>query len=403
MPRYRYQALDKAGKRTVGEEDARDVPTLVVRLQARGLTAVQVEPAGAGKVGRLLPRRRGGLSAAERVLFTRELAHLVSSGVTLDRALAVVASSSDRPAVQELAQSVRQEVRGGRKLSEALSSRPELFDDLYRHMVRVGEMSGSLGQSLDRIAGHLEQREEMKRFLISSALYPTMLMAVSLFSVGLILGYVVPRFAEIFENLRYDLSGTTRFLVALSRIFRSYGWLVPVLAAAGCWIGLRLVRSPKWRTRLDAGLLSVPVLGPIVRAVETGRFAVTLSALLSGGVPILTALGVARDVSGNILVRRAVEHIGKNVRQGRRMSALMRDSKVFPAFAVHMVEVGEETGDLAGMLASVGREMDREARHRIGTVLRILEPATILVVGVLIGGIVVSMLSAVFSITDLPI
>jgi type II secretory pathway component PulF len=268
-------------------------------------------------------------------------------------------------------------------------------------MVRVGEVGGVLPQALEKVTQFMERSEEIKRFIISSSIYPAVLMGVGLVSIIVIMGFVVPRFAVIFKDLGQKIPLPTQILMTTSE-FLSNWWLVLVVCSALLvFILWRWVRSPSNRGRVDKLVTNTPLFGPLMLDTQVSRFARTLGTLLDSGVPVLKALSIVQKVVGNTLVKAAVEHIYEQVREGKRISGAMHERAVFPPLAVQMVSVGEETGKLGDMLVVVSDELDAKIQVKIRAYLALLEPLAILTMGLIIGAIVVSMLSAILGINEI--
>jgi general secretion pathway protein F len=268
-------------------------------------------------------------------------------------------------------------------------------------MVRVGEVGGILPDVTEKLGQFMERTEEIKRFIVSSSIYPSILFLVGIISVIVIMGFVVPRFAGIFNDLGQKIPFSTQILISVSVFLRAW-WPVILLAAGLIFFVLwRFSRTPAGKDLLDRIVIKAPVFGSLMTDIQVSRFARTLGTLVTSGVPLTKGLSIVQRVVSNSVVRAAVEHIVSQVREGRRVSALMKEKGIFPAMAVQMVSLGEETGRIGEMLVLVAEELDNKIQSRIKSYLALMEPLAILIMGLIIGGIVVSMLSAIFGINEI--
>jgi type II secretory pathway component PulF len=398
--KFSYEVVDPQGRKIVGSEEARDRESLLVVLQSRGMHLLRWLDEDQSRK-QLFKRDSRGLKPGDRLEFTKELAHLSKSGMPLDRALAVVADSASVDSVRATATYLKESLRGGHSLSEAMASRPQDFHDLYVNMVRVGEMGGVLDQALEKLARFMERTEEIKRFVISSSIYPAILLSVGVLSVFVILGFVIPRFADIFADMGQEIPLSTRVLISVSDLFRGWWWLLLLaggLLVFGIW---RYAGTTRGKQRMDRLVIRLPLLGGLISDIQVSRFARTLGTLVLSGVPVLKALAIVREVVANSVIKEAVEHIYRNVRQGRRVSILMKETGVFPSMVVHMTSVGEEAGDMGEMLVLIADDLDKRIQEKIKSCLSLLEPIAILLMGLIIGGMVLSMLSAIFGIHEI--
>jgi type II secretory pathway component PulF len=268
-------------------------------------------------------------------------------------------------------------------------------------MVRVGEMGGILPQVMEKLAGFMERTEEIKKFIISSSIYPAILLMIGMVSVGVIMGVVVPRFAVIFKDLGQKIPVSTQLLIQASQFLRSWWWAMTLgtgLTALCLW---RFSNTPSGKDRLDRLWIKLPLLGSLIMDIQVGRFSRTLGTLVQSGVPLLKGLSIVREVVSNVVVKLAAEQIYRQVKEGKRVSTLMKDQGIFPAMAVQMVALGEETGKIGEMLISVSDDLDARVQSKIKSLLSLLEPVAILLMGLVIGGVVISMLMAIFGINDI--
>jgi len=336
--------------------------------------------------------------------FTQQLATLLEAGLPLDRALGILEGLAPSLRLRAITADVLRSVRGGTSLGEALAKHhPRPFSRLYINMVRAGERGGVLEQTLRRLAEFLEEAQEFRDTLVSALIYPTLLATVGGAAVIFLMTFVIPRFADIFRDLGSAIPWPTQVLMAVSGWLTRYWWAVAGGVLAIALLVRAWVATAAGRLRADELILGVPVLGAVVLQTEVARFARITGTLLKSGVPMLAALGVVKEMMGNLVLARAVDGLADGVRRGAGLSRPMDDSHVFPALATHMVRVGEETGRLEDMLLKVGATFETDTRKQVKRLIALVEPAIILVMGLVVAFIVVAMLMAILSITDIAI
>jgi len=407
VPFFAYKAADQRGQTIDGVMEATDARSVVERLQRDAYFPIQVGPqrehprlAGLARAG--LGQR--GIRGRELVAFTQQLATLLEAGLPIDRALGIQEELTASPRLRTIIGDVLRSVRGGTSLGEALAKHhPRPFSRLYVNMVRAGERGGVLEQTLRRLAEFLEEAQEFRDALLSALIYPTLLAAVGGAAVVFLMTFVIPRFADIFRDLGSTIPLPTQVLLVISAWLRRYWWAIIGTALAAA-LALRVrMATPAGRLQADRILLRLPVLGRIALDTEVARFARITGTLLRSGVPMLAALAVVKDMMGNQVLARAVDSLGDGVRGGAGLSKPMVDTGVFPALAIHMARVGEETGRLDEMLLKVGATFETDTRKNLKRLVALVEPGIILMMGLVVGFIVVAMLLAILSITDIPI
>jgi general secretion pathway protein F len=405
MTLYRYKAVDGNGAIVEGQMEADSERVVVSRLQSNGLLPLRARPAGTDSLRDLLsmdlmPARRG-LSQRQLALLTRELATLLQAGVELEKALDILVSLAENEAVRRLAGAVLEDVRGGGTLADALARHSESFPRLYINMVRAGEAGATLDAVFDRLAGYLEQTVAARSEVRSAMIYPAVLVFMALASVFLLIGFVLPRFKPLFEGAGAKLPLATRIVMAVGEALETYGWLL-ALALLLAWLLTRLsLRTETGRLRWDRGLLDVPVLGGILYRLDTARFARTLGTLLTNGVPMLDALSIAAETIGNSAFRRDLASLGPAVGAGRRLADEVDALDRFPLLGARLLRVGEETGQLEAMLLKIADIYDREVQQAVSRALALFTPALTIVLGLLIAGIISSILLAILSINEI--
>jgi general secretion pathway protein F len=407
VPFFAYKAADQRGQTIDGVMEATDARSVVERLQRDAYFPIQVAPQrerpGLGGLA-LGGWGQRGIRGRELVAFSQQLATLLEAGLPIDRALGIQEELTPSPRLRAIIGDVLRSVRGGTSLGEALAKHhPRPFSRLYVNMVRAGERGGVLEQTLRRLAEFLEEAQEFRDALVSALIYPTLLAAVGGAAVVFLMTFVIPRFADIFRDLGSTIPLPTQVLLVISAWLRRYWWAI---GGAGLAVTLALrvwMATPAGRLKADRILLRLPVLGPIALETEVARFSRITGTLLRSGVPMLAALAVVKDMMGNQVLARAVDSLGDGVRGGAGLSKPMVDTGVFPALAIHMVRVGEETGRLDEMLLKVGATFETDTRKHLKRLVALIEPGIILTMGLVVGFIVVAMLLAILSITDIPI
>ncbi|MBN2232426.1 MAG: type II secretion system F family protein [Deltaproteobacteria bacterium] len=405
MPRFSFEVMNPGGERYIDSAEAADREALLLTLQQQGLVLIRwLDASGrrrSGAGGRNWGAARTGMRRTEVLDFTRELAHLTTEGVPVDRALGVIADVVTAGAVRETAGYLRTSLQEGKSLSAAMADRPREFNELYVNMVRAGEAGGILPRILTKLGEFLEQSEAVRRFIISSSIYPSILLSVGFLSVIVIVGFVVPRFSEIFADIGQQLPLSTRMLMAGSD-FLQHWWPAFLAAIAGLVVGGRwYLRTPAGRGVRDRALLRLPGLGTLGLDIQVSRFSRTLGTLIQSGVPLLKAIAIAGKVVANSVITAEIERLYQQVKTGKRISALMREGGVFPIKLVQMVTLGEETGQIGRMFEAAANELDRTIEIRIKRYLALVEPIAILLMGLVIGAVVISMLSAILGINDI--
>jgi type II secretion system protein F len=403
MPVFVYRAADRRGKTIDGVMEAPDTRAVVDRLQKDAYYPIRVTPhAERVRWGGLA--RAGRFSQRDLLALTQQLATLVEAGLPLDRALGIVEELAPHARAKALVGDLLGSVRGGASLSEALAKHhPRPFSRLYINMVRAGEKGGVLEVTLRRLAEFLEARAAFTEAIVSALIYPSVILAVGIAAIVFLVAFVIPRFATIFADLGQAVPLPTQILMMVSAIVQDYWW-VGVLAVLAAVLAWRVwIRTPEGRLAWSQTVLRLPLIGGLATKTETARFARTLGTLLRSGVPVMGAMAVVGDMMSNEAIGRAVERLADGVKRGGTIAAGMQAEARFPALAVHMVRVGEETGRLEEMLLKVADTFEADVRTELKRALGALEPVIILAMGVLVAFIVVAMLLAIFSINEVPL
>lgn len=406
MALFQYRAADYSGKVVEGVMDADAEHGVVARLHDMGFVPLRIsvssEAAGrstAHAVSLFLHRK---VSEKALLHFTQELSTLLGAGLPLDRSLSVLTNLVEGAEFKKIVGRLLEEVRAGKSLAAAMAEHSDVFPKLYVNMIRAGEAGGILDGVLRNLAEYLERSISLKEDLKSALTYPVVLALVAGLSLVVLFVYVIPKFALIFKDVHQAIPFMAKMLIGFSQALSQYGWVAVILIVVGAAGGSFYIRSPEGRLQWDRWRLNVWLVGELMREIEVARFARTLGALLKGGVPVLDALGTVQGVVGNRLIARAIAQVQIRVREGKGMVGPLTESGLFPPLALHMIAVGQETGRLEGMLASVADHYDQEVKRTTKRLTSLLEPILILGMGLVIGTVVISMLTAIFSINDLP-
>jgi len=404
MATFFYKAIGKSGSVVEGALDGVSDKAVALKLQGMGLMPLEIGTRKASQPWKLERRwGLGGISAKEVMFFTQELSTLVNAGLPLDRSLAICKQLSDRPRVQAIVDDVLQGIKQGKTFADSLAAHPKAFSKLYVNMVKAGEASGSLPVVLDRLVEFQQSADELKSYLISSLIYPSLLTLVGGASIIVLLNYVVPKFAAIFEDAGKSLPLPTQMLLAASNFTKSYWWVF-LLVVAGAVAGFAsFVKTENGRFVWDRLKLRVFLLGQVLRKIEVARISRTLGTLVHNAVPLVHSLNIVREISGNSVISKAISDIAEGVKKGEGVAKPMQKTGVFPQLAVHLVEVGEETGRLDAMLIELSKIYDKEVRSAIKNLIALFEPVMILVMALVVGVIVISMMLAIVSINDIPL
>ena len=406
MPAYNYRASTMEGKIVEGVMEASDDGVVSLKLQEMGLLPVRIGSTARKTVFSReieLSWRRKKVRRKDLLIFTQELHTLVHAGFPLDRSLAVLSQLAESSAMSEVVQDVLKEVKGGKSFSEALAKHPAVFPKVYINMVKAGEAGGVLEEILGRLATYLVTSDDLRSYIIGALIYPVLLSAVAIGSITILTLFVVPKFTSIFQDMGVALPLPMAILKGLSSFLSGFWWLVLIVIFISGYYFKHFRESDEGRMKWDRWLLRIPLVGAVLRKVEVARFSRSLGTLLHGGVPLLQAMTIVRDILGNQSIAATIEPIRNGIKKGEGIAQPMKQSGVFPPLAMHLIEVGEESGKLDSMLIQVGEVYDVEVRNSIKNLIAFFEPALILLMGIVIGTIVVSMLTAIFSINDIPL
>jgi type IV pilus assembly protein PilC len=402
MGTFAFKALDLAGTSTRGELEADDKQAVAAQLRSKGLIVLDIEEKkSAADVGDLLARFKK-VKAQDLTVATRQLSTMVSSGMSLLRALYVLEEQTASDKLREALQQIRKDVEAGISLSDALRRHPDIFNDLYIAMVEAGELGGILESTLHRVADQLEKDDSLRRQVKSAMMYPFMIGGFALTVLLALVTFLVPVFEKVFKDFGGDLPSITKVTVALSH-FVTDQWYIGLALTVASIIGFKKwKRSEKGREQWDRFKLKVPWgIGGIVQKVALARFSRTYSALIAAGVPMLQAIEITGRTAGNRVVEIAMQNVRESVKGGGSISTPMRaEPAAFPMMVTQMVGVGEETGALETMLSKIADFYEDEVAASLKALTSILEPLMIIIVGGIVGFIVISMYMPMFKVYD---
>jgi general secretion pathway protein F len=405
LPLYRYKAVTPTGEMQEGDLEASAQSAVVDRLQGMGLIAILVEETSTRVAirGGLGAFGKSSVSQEDVAVFTQELATLLKAGLPLDRCLEILIGLSANEPVRQLMTQMREEVRGGSSLSKAMEVHPQVFNRFYLNMIRAGEAGGALEVVLQRLNEFMERSRDLRDTVKSALIYPAILVGVAVLSVVVLLMWVVPQFTQMFEESGKALPLPTQIVIAAGDLFRNYWWaMAAVIFGAYAWFARQMQKSAS-RYRWDKRLLGLPLVGDLVGKLEVARFSRTLGTLLGNGVTLLTALSIVKETLNNTVMSEGLSTVGAQLKEGKGLGKPLMETGLFPRLAVHLVMVGEETGKLQEMLIRVADIYDREVHITVKRMLSLMEPVLILGLGLVIGGIIMSILVAILSVNDLAL
>lgn len=403
MPAFEYTALDAAGRERRGlleADTARQVRQLLREQQLLPVSVAEVERSEAAR-GRGRFSLLRFVSSSDLALVTRQLATLSRAGLPLEEALLAVSQQTEKPRVAAIISGVRARVLEGRSLADGLAAFPQVFPEIYRATVAAGEQAGRLDNVLERLADYTENRQALQSRVRNALVYPVLLSVVCFAIVSLLLGYVVPEVVNVFRTAKQELPILTRALIAISDAFRRWWWLMAIGAGGGLWAFRRWIQDPAARRRWHMALLSLPLIGRVVRGVNAARFARTLAILSASAVPVLDALRISGEVVTNLPMRDAVDAAAVRVREGAPIARSLGTSKLYPPMMIHLIASGETSGELEAMLARAADNQEREMDGIVNTAVNILGPVMILVMGGFVLLIVLALLLPIFQLNQL--
>ena len=396
MPTFSYRSTTREGAISEGLIEAADERSALLQLKKSGVIPLKVVKKKSAYRDKISWRS----AKNDLETFTTELFSLLNAGLPLDRSLNILAELADDKKMQDIIYSVLNSIRGGSTLSEALEKHPKVFSPLYVNMIRAGESSGALEIVLDKLNEFLESAKELKDHIFSALIYPSILVITGIISIIILVTYVIPKFSTIFSDMGDNLPLATKMLLEFSNIMQSIWWIIVLMIVFGVIAFRNYIKTEKGRYNWDA--VKLKMMGDVIFKLETARFCRTLGALIRNGVPLLAAVKNSKDVVGNRVISSGLDKISKGIKEGQGIAKPLSEANIFPQLALSMIKVGEETGQLDTMLLKVANAYEKSLKVSIKRFVSFLEPALILGMGLLTGFIVISMLMAIFSMTDIP-
>jgi type IV pilus assembly protein PilC len=399
---FAYRVRTKEGRVLEGVMEATGEALVANKLRSQGMTPIQITKESKASMKmelHILPQR---VTLKDLAIFSRQFATMIDSGLSLLRALNILAEQSENPKLGEAIKSIRDDVERGSSLSAAMSKFPKVFNNLFVSMVRAGETGGQLDVVLMKVANTYEQEHKLRQKVKSAMTYPIAVLGISVMLMIVMLIFIVPTFAEMFEGLGGELPLPTQILVTMSEKAK---FLVPlaIIAFVGAVVGYKKARraSAQFRYRADVLKLKIPVMGDLTDKIAVSRFTRMLGLLLKSGVPVLQALDIVGDAAGNEVINRAAQDVRESVRTGETMAAPLADHKVFPPMVIQMISVGEDTGALDSMLDKIADFYDQEVESMTESLVALIEPIMIAFLGGIVGSMVIALYMPMFKIFEL--
>lgn len=398
MPRFVYTAKTEPQKIFQGDIEAESKKDAIQKLTILGYFPISVESESLS-----LTKQRAGffqkISRKEVILFTSELATLIESGVDILKSLTILSTQTHNKHFKIVVDDVISKVKDGKTLSESFRIHPRLFSNLYVSMIHSGEVEGHIDQAFRRLADFLEKEEEFQNSIRTALTYPLFVLILSIITIIVLLGFVIPKLSSMFTDFGQILPLSTKILMAVSDFLCHQGWLLLIFLFILFFLLQRLYHYPQNRVSFDRFKLKMPVLGKIILKTEISRLMRTLSLLLSGGTPIVSALDIGFLIIHNRILKKEIQNFKDQIARGMSFSQCLKGSKFFPDFAINIVTVGEESGTLEKSLLRIADDYEKEVDRTLNTFIHLLEPAVILIMGLVVGFIVISMLLPIFQIS----
>jgi len=404
MASFSYKAISSQGKAVTGAISADRIELASRELRTQGLTLLSLEPTGENIFPPSQnPGGRGGVSSNDVLSITRELAVLLRAGLPIDRALKVMIEMAGHAQLRDLLDTLLTAVKSGKGLSQALQSYPDVFSNFYINMVRSGEASGRLGEVLARLAEYLTNSKAVKSSVVSAMIYPAILLGVAVLSILGMLGFVVPQFQTLFNDMGDALPLLTRAVISAGDFLKGYGLLLIFVFALLMFFLRNWLRSENGRARFDERLLNLPLVGSVVFKYEVSKFAKTAGTLMGNGVSLLQSISIAVETVDNSVIKKSLSALVPAVKRGQRISVALEEEKVFSPLVIQMIRVGEESGSLDQMMTELAQVYDEEVQAGVKRGLILLEPALILIMGGTIAVVIIAILMGIMSVNDLAV
>src|SRR3989339_384395 len=397
MSKFKYKLLTSSSGIVEGEKDAISKAELINELRKSGQIILNIQQVTKDKKLGLFTNRTNKKAILP---FTQELATLLEGGIPIDKRLSILLSGHDNK-IKGIVEDLLNGIKSGKSFAEALTNHVKLFSGVYINMIRAGEEGGVLPQVLKRLGTFQERLQKIRGEIISAMIYPLLLSSTGLISVGALIIYVIPKFSQIFEGMGISLPFSTMILMGMSRYSIRYGWVIIIAFIALFFLYKRIRKDKNIAVKMDQKILKLPLVGNLLWKIQVSRFARTLGTLLENGVPLLKSMDIVKDVLSNQYLANILIDIKANVKEGASLTVSLAQRGFLPEIAVHLLKVGEETGNLDQMLLKVADNFDNDAEQRMKRLVTMIEPMLIVLMGAVIGIIVISMLTAILSVNDL--
>src|SRR6266702_2013651 len=397
MAKFSWEARSKPASTQKGVMAASSASMVEAQLKKYGFTSVAVKEEGKGK-GFKVPGLGGGqkITTKDLVIFTRQFATMIDSGLPLVQCLDILASQQENKTFQKILYKVKEDVESGSTFADALGKHPGAFDELYVNLVAAGEVGGILDTILNRLAAYIEKAMKLKKKVKGAMVYPVTIMAIAVVVIGVILVFVIPTFAKMFADFGGELPGPTKVVIAMSNFLKRY-----IIVMIGAGIGIKIAikkyyATPGGRKVMDRMYLKMPVVGPLIKKVSVAKFTRTLGTMISSGVPIMDGLEIVAKTSGNKIVEEAIFKVRQAISEGKTMAEPLAACGIFPSMVVQMIAVGEATGAMDAMLNKIADFYDDEVDDAVGALTSMMEPLLMVFLGTTVGGLVVAMYLPIF-------
>ena len=402
MPKFQYEGVNAQGQKTKGEFEAANQSAAMSKLKAQQIkpTLVKEKSTSGLNMEIKIPWFKPKVGEKDLVLFTRQFATMIDAGLPLVQCLDIQSQQAENPTFREQLKEIKQTVEAGSTFADALKKFPKTFDDLFVNLIAAGEVGGILDTILGRLATYIEKASKLKKQIKGAMVYPSAVIVVAIIVVVVILWKVIPVFSQMFTAFGANLPAPTVFVMHLSAFVQKYIILMVVVAGAFFFGARWLFGYKPARKYIDDIALKMPVFGPLIRKVAVARFTRTLGTMITSGVPILDALDICARTAGNMTIEAAIMKVRSSISEGKTIAEPLAETKVFPPMVVQMISVGEATGALDTMLGKIADFYDEEVDAAVGALTSLLEPALMVVLGGVIGGLVISMYLPIFTITN---
>jgi len=406
MAQFNYQAIDNQGQELTGVVEAPNEQEAKRQLQGENLYIFELGKKD-GSSGENSVESSGQINLFNQndslLVFTNQLANLLTAGIQLGEALTIISKLMSASQFSKVIDNIYSSIKGGQSFAEALEEYPNHFSEGYIGMIKAGEEGGFLALTCERLGESLEESKQLKSFIITSLIYPLVLVVVTILAVIVMITYVLPKFVSIYENYGDSLPYLTEMLLNISQFISQYGLIVLLLLGLGCLSSYFYYRSTAGRKKIDRWLLRIPILGQLLTMVNITKIARNLGTMLDSGVPLLRGLKFSQHVTNNIIIEAAVAEAASQVKKGTNLADALEKSSVFPKIAVYMIGIGEQTGKLAEMLLQLADNFADDYKENLKKLMKIFEPVIILVMGLIIGVIVVAMLLPILNINTISL